>query len=304
MRKPVLLAAVAALAVIPAARAQVLVQDPVDTFADTRAQHQARMDANPEKWWGGNVSDRPSSTTLYDPHEFSGAAAATLNIPDRQNPTTGASIGPAPVPGNPNTVKPFFSFDEMNEAGQQQNTETQQQSGIDMTDPAAIEHAAIAAGMNARKLFGGGPAVNIEYNPIDAKPLERLQDLNDPQDPDELQQPIGARGAIPRQPQDMVRQDGPALTAAQPKLVPADPALPDPAAAPEVPATETAAAPVEKTPAELAVEALKNMSPPPVQDEAGATAINPADAPAPADATPAVGTKVVPGADDAPALSP
>lgn len=304
MRKPVLLAAVAALAVasISTARAQVLVQDPVDTYADTRAQHQARMDTNPEKWWGGNVSDRPSSTTLYDPHEFSGAAAATLNIPDRQNPTTGASVGPAPVPGNPDTVKPFFSFDEMNDAGQQQNTETQQQSGIDLSDPAAIEHAAIAAGMNARKLFGGGPAVNIEYNPVDARPLENLQNLQDPRDPEELQQPIGAQGAIPRQPQDMVSQDGPALTAAQPKLVPADPALPaEPA--PETPATETAAAPAEKTPAELAVEALKNMSPPPVQDEAGATTINPADAPAPSD-TPAVGTKVVPGGNETPALSP
>lgn len=256
MRKPVLLAAIAALSLLPAAaRAQITPQDPADSFSDSRTQHLERMDQNPEKWWGGDMSDRPGATSLSDSHEFN---------PTARLYTPGSDSASPAIPGNPSTVRPLFSADEMNEAGGE--------VPIDFSNPADVEQAARQMGARALGLFGGE---------------------NEQAAPGGPEQPFGAQQPPPV----MVRQDGPPLTAAAPKYVPADPqpAIAPPARAPE---------PAPQTP----------LSPPPVQDEAGAMPINPADAPALADPAASGSTTTaippledpatLPAADAPPALTP
>lgn len=275
MRLPALLF-VTVLAFLPAAaQAQVTVQDQADTFLDDRGRHQARMDRNPEKWWGGDVYDRASSTTLYDPHEFSDSPHL-LNVPGATpgQPTQAAAT---PVPGNPETVQPMFSFDEMNEAAQEGASG---EAPIDFSNPTDLENAAMRMGVNAMRIMGGGVGGGVT--------------------PQDLPQPVAAQQAAP---------------------APERAVEPLPQAAPYVPSDPKPAAP--------------SIAPPPVEDEASATKINPADAPAdpaasvqPASATttaipsledpaatepatetparPAVGTGIVPGRDEeaAPGLTP
>lgn len=222
MRKPVLLAAMAVLSLVPAARAQVVIEDQADTFMDSRAQHLERMAGHPEKWWGGDVSDRPGSTTLNDPHEFN--PTMSLATPGSDS----ASTSPA-IPSNPNTVKPLFSFEEMSAAD---GSGPAAQAPVDFSNPTDIEQAARQMGSQALEtLFGNNATGQPAQQP--------------PQQPG-LEQPIGAQQPAPT----LVRQDTIPLTAAPPQFVPADP---------------KPAAPI---------------APPPTQDEAGATTINPADAPA------------------------
>ena len=245
MRLPALLF-VTVLALLPAAaRAQVVVQDPADTFLDDRTRHQQRMDQNPEKWWNGDVYDRAGASTLNDPHEFSDTPYI-LNPPGGQNaqPTQAAAT---PIPGNPETVTPHFSFDEMNEAARE---DTEGQAPIDFSNPTDIESAFRNMGGNAMRIIGGGVGGGAV-----------------PQDPP---QPVPSQEAAPLR------------------------AEPLPTAAPYIPSDPKPAAPP--------------LAPPPVEDEASATRINPADAPAadaaaggtqPASAT----TTAIPALED-PAAAP
>jgi hypothetical protein len=174
------------------------------------------MDRNPEKWWGGGVSDRASSTTLYDPHEFSDSPIL-LNAGKASGATYAAA---APIPGNPETVQPFFSTDEMNEA-----------SGID--NPAAFEHAVRRMGANAMGIMGGMGNTSGGLT-------------------EDLPQPMPTQDAVPQQA---------AFTGQGLQTAPAAPS------APYVPADPRPAS--SPTPA---------IAPPPVEEEARATYINPADA--------------------------
>ena len=242
MRLPALLF-VTVLALLPAAaRAQVVVQDPSETFLDDRTRHQQRMDQNPDKWWNGDVYDRASASTLYDPHEFS-TSPYILNPPGGQTgqPTQAAAT---PVPGNPETVKPLFSFDEMNEAG---NEGAESEAPIDFSNPTDIENAARNLGVNAMRIMGGGVGGGV--TPVDPP------------------QPVPSQEAAP----------APVRAETLPAAAPYVPSDPKPAAAPPI-------------------------APPPVEDEANATKINPADAPAdpaataqPASAT----TTAIPALEDA-----
>ena len=221
MRLPALLF-VTVLALLPAAaRAQVVVQDQAETFLDDRSRHMQRMDANPEKWWGGDVYDRASSTTLYDPNEFSDTPQL-LNVPGAKPGGQPTQAAATPIPGNPETVKPMFSFDDMTEA---EKEGAGGEAPIDFSNPTDLENAALRMGVNAMRIMGGGVGGGVA--------------------PQDLPQPVGAQDAAP---------------------APERAAEPLPVAAPYVPSDPKPAAPP--------------IAPPPVQDEIGATKINPADAPA------------------------
>lgn len=86
---------IAALLLPATAQAQVVIQDQSETFIATRRAHLDAMAGNAEKWWGGDVSDKPFRADSGASTSYSGGRA--LNH----------------VPGNPLTVEPLFSMEEM-----------------------------------------------------------------------------------------------------------------------------------------------------------------------------------------------
>ncbi|MBU0800060.1 MAG: hypothetical protein KKA05_03570, partial [Alphaproteobacteria bacterium] len=92
-----------AVAVLPVAlaHAQVTVQDQADTFLSDRQSHQAKMDTNAQKWWGGDMADPNGGAIGYN----------------YENPGMGMNM----VPGNPLTVEPLFSYEDMLNADTESN---------------------------------------------------------------------------------------------------------------------------------------------------------------------------------------
>lgn len=81
-------------ALLPAsAQAQVVIQDISTTFLSERENHRARMADNPQKWWSGDTQDRVARA--YNEYDEPGYRM---------------------VPGNPLTVAPLFSMEEMLQA--------------------------------------------------------------------------------------------------------------------------------------------------------------------------------------------
>jgi hypothetical protein len=107
-------ATIALIASVSPAEAQVKVQDISSTFADERAAYLNHTTQNPQKWWSGDISTR---------YQLGHKAVNRAN-------TNAIKY----VPGNPLTIEPLFTFEDMLAAQNNHNAMIEASSDIAVID--------------------------------------------------------------------------------------------------------------------------------------------------------------------------